>query len=244
MGRRLALLIAAVLVAALGTALVFAYVKKADDRAIADQKPVTVLVAKNTITPGTRVADAAAAGAFQSKELPQSAVPNGALSSVDPIKDQVALTTIFPGQQLLAGMFGATAAQVGSIAIPPGRIATSFNFGDPQRVAGFVQPGSTVAVFVSLTVQGSTTRQTRLLLPKVTVIAVGPTTITPPANQSQANPETPPRALMTLAVTQSEAEKLIFAQTFAGGNGLYLGLVNDASTLNKGTIISDKNLFS
>ena len=45
MGRRLALLIAAVLVAALGTALVFAYVKKADDRAIADQQPVSVLVA-------------------------------------------------------------------------------------------------------------------------------------------------------------------------------------------------------
>ena len=46
MGRRLALLIAAVLAAALGTSLVYAYVNKADDRAIAGQRPVNVLVAK------------------------------------------------------------------------------------------------------------------------------------------------------------------------------------------------------
>jgi len=115
-GRRLALLIAAVLVAALGTALVFAYVKKADDRAIADQQPVSVLVAKTAVAPGTRVIDAANAGAFERKEFPQAAVVPGALSSTDPVRDQVVLTTIFPGQQLLTGMFGATAASNASIA--------------------------------------------------------------------------------------------------------------------------------
>lgn len=242
MGRRLALLIAAVLVAALGTSLVYLYVNKADDRAIADQKPVTVLVAKSSIAAGTRVSDAASAGAFQSKELPQSAVPPGALSSIDPIKDQVALTTIFPGQQLLAGMFGATAAATGSIAIPPGQIAASFSFGDPQRVAGFVQPGSTIAVFVTSAL-GGTTQSTRILLPKVTVIAVGPSTITPPADASQANPEALPRALLTLALTQRQAEKLIFATT-GGGGSLYLGLLNDKSQITPNTGVNAKNVFA
>jgi pilus assembly protein CpaB len=239
-GRRLALLIAAVLIAAVGTGLVFAYVKKADDRAIADQKPVTVLVAKSSIAPGTRVVDAANSGAFQTQEFPQAAVVPGALSSVDPVKDQVVLTTIFPGQQLLTGMFGATAATNASIAIPPGQIAASFSFGDPQRVAGFVQPGSNVVIFLTSSLQGGKSI-TRVLLPKVTVIAVGPTTITPPADPAQANPEALSRAMLTLALTQRQAEKLIFAQ----GNGtMYLGLLNDRSQIRPGAGVSATNVFA
>jgi pilus assembly protein CpaB len=239
-GRRLALLIAAVLVAAIGTGLVFAYVKKADDRAIADQQPVTVLVAKTSIAPGTRVVDAANAGAFQTKEFPQAAVVAGALSSVDPVKDQVVLTTIFPGQQLLTGMFGATAASNASIAIPPGQIAASFSFGDPQRVAGFVQPGSNVVIFLTSALAGGAS-STRVLLPKVTVIAVGPTTITPPADPAQANPEAQPRAMLTLALTQAQAERIIFAQ---GNGAMYLGLLNDKSQIRPGPGVNSKNVFA
>lgn len=240
MGRRLALLIAAVLVAALGTALVFAYVKKADNRAIADQHPVSVLVAKASVAPGTRVIDAANAGAFERREFPRDAVVPGALSSTDPVKDQVVLTTIFPGQQLLTGMFGATAASNSSIAIPPGQIALSFSFGDPQRVAGFVQPGSNVVIFLTSALNGGVS-STRVLMPKVTVIAVGPTTITPPANPAQANPEPQPRAMLTLALTQKQAEQLIFAQ----GNGtMYLGLLNDKSQITPGPGITARNVFA
>jgi pilus assembly protein CpaB len=239
-GRRLALLIAAVLVAAIGTGLVFIYVKKADDRAIADQQPVTVLVAKSAIAPGTRVVDAANSGAFEQKDFPRAAVVPGALSSTDPVRDQVVVTSIFPGQQLLTGMFGATAASNASIAIPPGQIAASFSFGDPQRVAGFVQPGSNVVIFLTSALSGGQS-STRVLLPKVTVIAVGPTTITPPADPAQANPEAQPRAMLTLALTQSQAEKLIFAQ----GNGtMYLGLLNDRSQIRPGRGVNGQNVFS
>jgi pilus assembly protein CpaB len=238
-GRRLALLIAAVLVAALGTTLVFAYVQKADDRAIADQDPVKVLVAKISVAAGTRVIDAANAGSFETKELPQSAVPPGALSSTDPIREMVALTTIFPGQQLLSGMFGATAASNASIAIPPGQIAASFSFGDPERVAGFVQPGSQIVIFLTSNLQGGQAA-TRVLLPKVTVIAVGPTTITPPADPSKANPETLPRAMLTLALTQAQAEKMIFAQ---GNGSMYLGLLNDKSVIKPGKGANARNVF-
>jgi pilus assembly protein CpaB len=238
-GRRLALLIAAVLVAALGTTLVFVYVQKADDRALADQKPVKVLIAKTAISGGTRVIDAATAGAFLEKEIPESAIVPGALSSIDPVKDQVAIANIFPGQQLITGMFGATAASASSIAIPPGQIAVSFSFGDPQRVAGFVQPGSQVAIFLTSTLDKNV-QSTRILLPKVTVIAVGPTTITPPADPAQANPEAQPRAMLTLALTQRQAEKLIFSQT----NGtMYLGLLNDKSQVTPGSGTNAKNVF-
>jgi pilus assembly protein CpaB len=156
------------------------------------------------------------------------------------VKDQVVLTTIFPGQQLLTGMFGATAASNASIAIPPGQIAASFSFGDPQRVAGFVQPGSNVVIFLTSALNGGVS-STRVLMPKVTVIAVGPTTITPPADPAQANPEAQPRAMLTLALTQAQAEKIIFAQ----GNGtMYLGLLNDKSQIKPGPGITAKNVFA
>jgi pilus assembly protein CpaB len=161
------------------------------------------------------------------------------LSSVDPIKEYVALTSVFPGQQLIAGMFGATAAVDASIAIPPGQIAVSFSFGDPNRVAGFVQPGSDVAIFLTSSLVGGT-QTTRILLPKATVIAVGPTTVTPPANASQANTEALPKALLTLALTQRQAEKLIFA---SGSGSLYLGLLNDKSKITPGAGTNAKNLF-
>jgi pilus assembly protein CpaB len=245
-GRRLALLIAAVLVAAVGTSLVFFYVQRADDRAIADQQPVTVLVAKLSITPGTRVIDAANAGSFETKELPQAAVAPGALSSTDPVREMVALTTIFPGQQLLSGMFGATAGSVSTIAIPTGQIAASFSFQDPQRVAGFVQPGSEVAIFTSAsdpTIKGPFQQFTKLLLPRVTVIAVGPTTITPPTDPSKANTEALPRALITFALTQKQAEKLIFASS-QGGGSLYLGLLTDKSTITtRGSGVNGATVF-
>jgi pilus assembly protein CpaB len=79
------------------------------------------------------------------------------------------------------------------------------------------------------------------LLPKVTVIAVGPTTITPPADPTQANPEAQPRAMLTLALTQKQAEKIIFAQ----GNGtMYLGLLNDKSQIRPGAGTTAKNVFA
>ena len=62
MGRRTILLIAAILVAALGTGLVWLYADQADDAAMADQQPVEVLVAKMDIASGTSGSEIASAG--------------------------------------------------------------------------------------------------------------------------------------------------------------------------------------
>lgn len=242
MGRRVALLVVAVLIAAIGTAMVFFYVRSADDRAIAGQQPVSVLVAKAALTAGTRVADAAAQGAFELRELPAAAVTPGALSAVEPIKDFVALAPIFPGQQLLTPMFGATATDTSALAIPPGQIAVSFQFTDPQRVAGFVRPGTEIVVFLtSTTGQAGTTQGTRVLLPRATVIATGPTTLTPPTDAEAANTEVVPNALLTLALSQRDAERLVFASQ----NGtLYLGLLNGQSEVRPGPGVTADNLFA
>jgi pilus assembly protein CpaB len=109
-------------------------------------------------------------------------------------------------------------------------------------VAGFVNAGSEVAVF--LTTQAAAEGEqpfTRLLLEKVQILAVGATTITPPADPTQANPEVFPRATMTIAVTQKQLETLVFAQT---QGELYLGLLNDASEVRTSQGTNADNLFN
>ena len=242
MNRRIVLLLAAVLIAGLGTTFVFFYVKSADDRALEAQAPVTVLVAKVPIAAGTRVQDAANAGAFEARELPAASVAPGALSSVEALAQSVVVAPIFPGQQILGPMFSAAAAAtaVSGLPLPPGKIAVSFQFGDPQRVAGFVVPGSEVVVFLSGVI-GSSGDVTRVLLPRVTVVAAGPTTAAPPADPATANVEPFPRALLTLALDQIEAEKIIFAST---KGTLYLGLLNGASNIAPGPGVTAGSLFA
>ena len=231
MSRRIALLLVAVVIAAVGTTLVFIYANNANNRALADQNPVEVLVAKNTIGAGTSIHDAIASGDLSLKKLPKVAVIPGALSDVSTIGDHVALAPVFAGQQIVDAEFGSpTQASSSGLALAKGQIAISVQLADPNRVAGFVQPGSDVAVFLSGQPVGGTGGSqvtTRLLLPKIQVIAVGPTTVAPAA-AGKANPEAVPRALMTLAVSQSDAERIITAQS---SGTLWFGLLNGQSQI-------------
>ena len=254
MGRRTVLLVVAVLIAALGTTLVFVYANGANDRALADQKPVKVLFAKSMIAPGTSASDASKAGAFELKEIASNSTAPGALSDITPIADKVALSQIFPGEQIIAAKFG-DRGSVSALPIPAGKVGVSVQLADPARVAGFVQPGSNVAVFVTMTPdKGNASTQngaqagqnfTRVLLPKAEVVAVGPTTFinATSTNQStgQSNTEQVPKAILTLALDQVETQKLIYASQ----NGeLYFALLTNDSKVTPGGPTTADNLFN
>jgi len=237
-GRRLGLLTAAVVVAALGTSMVFLYVKGANERALRDTQPQEVLVANTRVSAGTTVQDASNRGAFERRALPRLAIAAGALSNINPIRDKVALTTIFPGQQVLLQMFGESdAAATGPFRLPSGTLAVSFSFADPNQVAGFVQPGSRVAVFLTDEAADST----RVLLPRAQVVAVGPSTGSASTEPSTANQGQASRALLTLALTQAEAVKMIQA---ASKGTLYLGLLNEQSQVETGAGVNGAKLFN
>ncbi len=248
MGRRSLLLIAAVFVAALGTFAVFLYADNANDRALAKQDPVEVLVAKAIIPAGTLASEAERQGNFRRETLPRLAVVEGALRDIAQISTLVAISDIYPGEQILAAKFGAVGS-AGALPIPSGKMAMSVQVGDPQRVAGFVQPGSEVALFVTIKwekVPGQKDAEvppefTRLLLPRVQVIAVGPTTLRRPTDGETANKEAVPTAIMTLAVDQSQAQRLVFAATKAN---LYFALLAKDSKVGPAGAVDIRNLFS
>ena len=179
MGRRTILLITALVVAALGTALVFLYVRSADDRALAGQEQVQVLFATQQIPVGQSAETASTNGSLELRTVAANSVAEGALSDIDPIANEVALTTIFPGQQIVSAAFGDVTG-VSAIPIPDDKMALSLQLGDPERVAGFLGAGSEVAVFVTLrnpnetaAQNEATAEQTSLLIPRVQVITVG-----------------------------------------------------------------------
>lgn len=210
MDRRKVLLITAALIAVLGTLLVFLYVRSADKRADERYGAVQVLRAVKQIDSGESVAAAKAAGKIELGTVGRADALPGALSDLAPIDSQVAVTTIYPGEQIVTSKFG-TAGSSSNLSIPDGMVAISVNLTDPARVAGFVNPGNDVAIFMNGTGQGVGT-YTRLLLPKVKVIGVGATTpAAATATTTTAPAEQLPRTLLTLGVTQAQAEKVLFA---------------------------------
>ena len=246
MGRRTLLLLAALLVAALGTTGVFLYVNGVDERAAADYDVVEVLVAKTPIAAGTTAQAAQDAGSLELKEfLAKSVEGVDALSDISGIANQVAVAPIAAGEPILAGQFGQP-GQSNALPIPAGKLAASFQLDDPARVAGFVGPGSRVAVFLTSAEAAGVnqgTQSTRLLLPEIEVIAAGQTTLvaTTIGSGEEAQTEQIPKAILTLALDQTELQKMVYASK---NGSLYFGLLGEDSEVNDNDAgVTARNLF-
>ena len=223
--RRPVMLIIAMIIALLGTSLIVLYVRGIDARATEGQEMVEVLAASATIEMGEKVSSAMEAGKLEKRSVRKADVVEGALTNTSSISNDVALSTVYPGEQLVASRFGSP-SETGSLSIPDDKLAVSVELTDSQRVAGFVQPGSEVAIFISgeptITSPDGSSRalpsQTRLLLPKVEVIGVGTTAISSKTTKTDGGDqvvEQVPSTILTVAVSQKDAEKLIFASRTA-----------------------------
>jgi len=226
----------AALLAVFGIVAVLAYVANTKTRVVADMSPEYVLVAKAPIASGTRAEAALNSKLLVSEQLPASSVPIDALHSITADNaNMVTSTAIQPGQLLLKEMLVPAREVTGAIAIPDGKVALTVELCLAQDVAGYVKPGSHIAVFdtfqegsnQSLEQSCQTTHQaqdkgsvfTRLLLPDVEVLSVS--AAAPPAGTtssdgavltSGATAATGQGAVfVTVAATQRDAEQLILA---------------------------------
>jgi pilus assembly protein CpaB len=242
MDRRKALLAVAAVIAALGTMLVFLYVRGADTRADERYEAVQVLRVVKEIPPGETVEAAQAAGKIETSSVSQKDLLPEALTTTDGIAGKVATTAIYKGEQLTSSKFGATGTANG-LTIPKGKIAISINLTDPARVAGFVNPGDKVAIFMNGSGGAEGGNFSRLLLPNIQVIGAGTTTMVATTTTDPAGAQTTdqlPKTLLTLAVTQPEAERLLYAT----GNGeLAFGLLNSDSEVAASKGVTTLNLF-
>lgn len=243
MDRRRVMLIAAAVIAVLGTVLVFLYVRGADNRAAEQFDTVEVLKAVTTIEAGETIDQAAAAGKIARQPVAQGDLLPGAQADTSGLDGTVALTRIYPGEQIIAEKFGSEAEAASPLQIPKGKLAISVNLTDPARVAGFVNPGSEITVFMTGTNPTSGQPFSRMLLPRVTVLGVGsttPTATTTTNAEGEQTVEQLPRTLLTVAVDQREAQKVLYAS--ANGEVAF-GLLTSTSTVRPNPGTDAGNLF-
>lgn len=249
MKRPVLAIIIAVLLALGAGAAVFAYVTTAESRVLEQQAVATVVVARESVPEGMSLADAMADGLLVTETVPARLKPASALESVTGTNGGlVALSNLPAGQIVLAGGVGAEVPQRQPIEVPDGQMAVTVLLDDPSKVGAFLRPGAHVAIFDTFAVEiesesvdgaGSTTTyyQTRPLLDDVVVLAVGAVTR---AEADAAESQAWEAQLVTLAVTQDQAERLVHG-TRTGA--LHFALLGEATQLTPSEGVTDQNLF-
>lgn len=248
MDRRKLLLVVAAVVASLGVALVFVYARGADARAADRFNTVEVLVASKQIRPGESLDNALEKGKVEKVEIARAQVLDGASDSTDALRGKLALTTLYPGEQLIPDKFGGAfdIEPAATLPIPEGKIAISILVTDDGRVGKFLSPGAEVAIiFTDIDKTTGDPILTETLLERVTLLAAG--TATSLGNEATATSENGEEVdqgaiqqLLTIAVTQQEAERVRFAEK---DGELTAALINAGSEVDTKNTITKDNLL-
>jgi pilus assembly protein CpaB len=207
--RRVLAAVAALLLAAVGGVMVLVYVSGADQRAIADLAPSTVLVVTKTVSEGANADQIAES--VEVRDLPGVAVAPDAASSLEELKGLVTTTALQPGEQLLHSRLAdpAVLQAAKGVVVPPGLHRVSLQL-EPQRVVGGrLAAGDTVGVFLSTENKDVTTTQLSLHKVLVTAFEGGPVAAGGDGS-AKAQPAQETMAV-TLAARAADVEKIVFA---------------------------------
>jgi len=198
MSRKVTGLMAAIVLAVLGTAALVAFVSSAEARALEGEELAEIYVVVQPVPSGTAAEDLGERVVLE--EIPAKVRAAGAIVDLDDLGDRVAAVDLEPGEQLLDARFidvSEFADREAGVTVPDDLIEITIAL-DPQRaVGGLLEPGQTVAVLgsfepfeidanfvevdgevvglpetVSDTVKGKTPNVTDILLRKTLVTAV------------------------------------------------------------------------
>ncbi|HVM40630.1 MAG TPA: Flp pilus assembly protein CpaB [Acidimicrobiia bacterium] len=216
MRRRFVAIFGAVALAAVGTLVLVAYVGSAEDRALAGERTVDVLVVGEAVERGTPASDLE--GKVTVERVPAKVRSADAITSLAALEDMVAAVDLVPGEQVIAGRFVEPddLQAVGQAGVPDGMQQVTISLGADRAVGGKISPGSTVAVTASFTMvpvgenaTGEDIETTHMILHKVLVTNVQVTEQTTTADEEQQVPVS--NLLVTLALSAPDVEKVVFA---------------------------------
>jgi Flp pilus assembly protein CpaB len=140
--------------AVLAAIALLVYLNQYRDSVNSKTQPISVLVAKSLIqkgTPGTIVGTTAL---YQVTSIPKDQVKTGAFVDPQTLSGKVALTDIFPGQQLTADEFGAAPNSLTQRLARNDR-AVVVPLDSPGEVGGQIASGDHVDIWVGFSAQGA-----------------------------------------------------------------------------------------
>ena len=246
--------IAALVVAVIGTIILFNYVQGADKRALANTETVDVLVVKQDVaagTPADKLSDYVV-----TKSVPMTAVAADRVADLASLGNKVTSVALVTGEQLLNSRLIEANAYLGParVKVPAGLQEITFRLGIDRVVGGRVEAGDTVGVFLSTNdaaSAGSNGNATQLTFHKVLVTAVQFSSGAAAQTQQQTQQNTAQGALnadsqkqatssdsylITLARNSADAQKMVYAYEFGK---LYLSR-EPADAIENSTGVLDK----
>lgn len=244
MSKRVIGLLAAVVLALVGTVALVAFVAGAEERALEGEELVEVYVVTDTIPGGTAGDELEESVVVE--EVPAKVRPDDAVDNLAALRGRVAAVDLQAGEQLLESRFVGLdefADRAVGVQIPDDMVEVTVAL-DPERaVGGLLEPGQTVAVIASFepfqlsatvveidgqevalpaavadAVEGATPNTTDIILRKVLVTAVqqqeNSTLGSDEDGTGRLNTAPEGSLLVTLAVPPFDAERIVFTAEF------------------------------
>jgi pilus assembly protein CpaB len=229
-------LIAAVALVAIGTLALVQYVSTAEDRALAGEELVDVLVVNAAVPAGTSATELQQYVRIEA--VPAKVQAAGALASIGDAEGMVVSVDLVEGEQLTASRLvkaeefnqlqARTGRGGGKVAVPEGLLEVTVPLDPVRTVGGTVRPGDYVGVIASFTNGAGSSEDpaapapevsetSGFLLHKVLVTNVQGAPVADPTRAATAEDRAPVPAgslLVTLAVTAPSAERIVFASSY------------------------------
>lgn len=214
---------AAVLLAVLGFAALFAYAKGADDRAFEGTERTTVLRVTQEVA--TKTPSSELSASVEAVELPKAAVVPGAVTDLAELEGLVTRGVLVPGDQLTAAKFAQTDDVKGDTAVPKGMQELSFALEGQRIVGGALVPGDTIGVVASY--GGSTA----VAVDGVLVLKV---------DASIGEGQNAAGGMLTVAVRTADATKIVNGMEFGK---LWLTKQNEDTDTDGGDVITSDEVL-
>ncbi len=148
--RRVRGAVAALVLAIIGAVGLVAFVKGAEERALAGEKLVDVLVVKERVDAGTPASELQ--DNLGVEEVPAKVRADEAVTDLAVITGLVAGVDLLPGEQITAARFVAPEDFTGrarAISVPEDLLEVTVSLAPERAVGGVIRPGSTVGVVAS-----------------------------------------------------------------------------------------------
>ncbi|MDH3294739.1 MAG: RcpC/CpaB family pilus assembly protein [Acidimicrobiia bacterium] len=245
--RRLGAAVLALIFGAVGVITLVRYVQTAEDRALAGQQLVDVVVVTEPVAAGTSADQLAPL--VEIRQVAASSRAPGAVTDLGSLDGLYTSVDLVPGEQLLAARFEDESARrvVGTeVEIPAGLIEVTIQVVATRAVGGQVIPGDELAVvafFDDITPNdGSLDPASGILLRRALITNIQSSTpeslSTEEASQRRQTPATD--FLVTLAVEPTETERLVFANEYGR---IWLAREGDGPALDSGDLVLLDTVF-
>lgn len=248
MKRRIVGVATAVALAAMGTIVLVAYVNAAEDRALAGERLVDVLVVSKPIDQGTPASEIGAS--VDAERVPAKVRAENAITDLGDLDGRVAAVDLQPGEQIIAGRFVEQAALdvVGQVQVPDGLLQVTLLLAPERAVGGRLQAGASVGVVASFDpfdlessadASTKTSNSTHFIKHKALVTAVQGDVVG--TDDDDPNQAPSGNLLITLALSAPEVEEIVFA---AEHGSLWLAFEPDDAAESGTRVITRAEIYS